>query len=220
MSLSSLLSKALSIPRNVAALSKALEEDMTVMAILEDAIAGKETNDSVIQAVHEHLGSLGGRAWCRTRRCWYSPHLLQVIVRRVLEGAIDASAETDSTPSTSTAQKAHFFLVSQGAAPAQAPTPVERRRRSSGSLADLDVPPLQLVAEAVDKVCSGIYESVQEVCMSTLSTLSHPGVVRRQIGVLSEMASLPASLGTSGRARSLLLLCASSLCPGGIATTL
>ncbi len=184
VSLSSVLSKALSIPHNVATLGKALDEGMTVMNILEDAIAGKETNvDSVIQALNEHLGSSAGeRVVSNEEVLVLSLHLLQVIVRRVLEGTIDACAESNSTLSASTAQKAHFFLVSEGGgAPA-------KKRGSSGSLTDLDIPPLQLVAEAVDKVCSGIYESVQDVCMSTLSALSHPGVVRRQIGVLSEMA--------------------------------
>jgi hypothetical protein len=201
VSASTLLSKALSVPDNVAGLSACLEApgDSPIAAVLEDALSGKGVSvEATLQSIHERVGSSNGeRVVSGEEVLILSLYLLQVIVRRLLESTIDSAVVSDIVEGANSVGA--LFVVghsTQGGggggksdsnhSGSNAAATVERR--GSGNLTDLDMTSQQLISEAMNQVCVGIYESVQEACMSCLSMLENAGIVRRNVGILSEVA--------------------------------
>lgn len=186
VSASTLLSKALSLQRNVNELSAYLERGPAIVSVLEDALSGKEVGvDSVIQNMNEQLGSSSGeRVVSNEDVMVLALYVLQVLSRRLVESTIDSTISEE--PKASNSSTGALFVVGHPATSRSGPP--SKERRGSDTLKDLDLAPHQLASEVMNHVCVGIYESVQDACMRSLSALDNKGIVRRCVGILSEVA--------------------------------
>ena len=183
VSASTLLSKALSLQRNVNELSAYLERGPAIVSVLEDALSGKEVGvDSVIQNMNEQLGSSSGeRVVSNEDVMVLALYVLQVLSRRLVESTLDSTISEE--PKASNSSTGALFVVGHPATSRSGPP--SKERRGSDTLKDLDLAPHQLASEVMNHVCVGIYESVQDACMRSLSTLDNKGIVRRCVGILS-----------------------------------
>jgi hypothetical protein len=193
VSASTVLSKALSLQQNVNELNSYLERGPPIVTVLEDALSKMELSvDTVIQNMNEHLGSSSGeRVVSNEDVMVLAMYVLQVLSRRLAESTIDTAIFEE--PKINNSSTGALFVVGHPASPkSDAPS---QERRGSDTFKDLVLAPQQLISEAMNQVCVGIYESVQDACMRTLSTLDNKGIVRRCVGILSEVAIVAGVLG-------------------------
>lgn len=184
ISVAGLLTKALAIGDNVQDLEKCSVNNQLINT-LEGVLLSSE-NDAT--AVLQHINDLvfgSNEGMSNGETMILALYLLQFICRRLVE--MTAPVLLEST------EGKHQVFVSGDV------------RLSKQVIAANDTAELKQVGE---KVCMGVYESVQEACMAVLMKVSVAPLLRRSLGILSEMAVVGGALGLTFPCEVLL----SSLC--------
>lgn len=181
ISVSSLLVGGLTIEGNAKDL-EASARGSQIITLIEGILTGAESDvQYVVKSVHEHL--ISSMSICSSEVLVLGAVLLQVTTRLLLKLALHTQQASDDTPSPSVSDRS--------------------KRRQSDMLYHNSIissddsvsQPATNLRITLCQVCDSVYDNVQDACVVILFSVDNPGVVRRTLGILSELALVAGLLG-------------------------
>jgi hypothetical protein len=160
-----------------------------IITLIEGILTGTETDvQYVVKSVHEHL--ISSTSISSPEVLLLGAVLLQVITRLLVKIALHTQQDLDIQPPPAVSTTGGNKISKRR----QATMFYHNDIIASNAFIPSSKPASNLRSTLI-QVCESTYDNIQDACVALLFSIENPGVVRRTLGIISELAFVTGVLG-------------------------